>query len=417
MPAPIKISVLADVGQAVKAVTHFSDVVDEDTKRVVTSLGDSKLTGSFGKIQEGFDVADTRAMGFRDTVTGVQDSLRAYTAFTLSTADAKKQLSEAEKKYGKDSNEAKRASEQLADTQLNVYDKLLLVGNGVGDLASGFANFLVPMAAVVTSMNAVSLASIRTGAAFVASKVAMVAGTVATGFMTAAQWLLNVALDANPIGLVVLAIAALVAGFIIAYKKSATFRAIIDGLSHDFMAAARAVGAFVTGAVKWISALPGKISAIFGQAKALLGNVGRDIVAGLRDGISSGWHWVTDKINALVNTIPGPIRRALGISSPSKVMRDLFRWVPAGAAQGIADSAHLVTDAVRDMVQIPGSVSVPAINVTGSTASTAAAAAVGSSSNPLVIRGDGSALANLLIELLRGAIRARGGNVQVVLGR
>jgi hypothetical protein len=53
---------------------------------------------------------------------------------------------------------------------------------------------------------------------------------IATFAWTAAQWLLNVALTANPIGLIVVAIAALVAGVILAYKKSDTFRAIVDQL-------------------------------------------------------------------------------------------------------------------------------------------------------------------------------------------
>lgn len=49
------------------------------------------------------------------------------------------------------------------------------------------------------------------------------------------QGILNIVMDANPIGLVVIAIAALVAGLILAYKHSATFRSIVD-------AAFRAVG-------------------------------------------------------------------------------------------------------------------------------------------------------------------------------
>lgn len=49
---------------------------------------------------------------------------------------------------------------------------------------------------------------------------------------TAAQWLLNAAMTANPIGIVIVAIAALVAGLIYAYKKSEKFRAIVDGAFH-----------------------------------------------------------------------------------------------------------------------------------------------------------------------------------------
>lgn len=48
--------------------------------------------------------------------------------------------------------------------------------------------------------------------------------------VTAATWLWNAALSANSIGLVVIALAALAAGFVIAYNKSETFRGIVDGL-------------------------------------------------------------------------------------------------------------------------------------------------------------------------------------------
>jgi phage-related protein len=43
---------------------------------------------------------------------------------------------------------------------------------------------------------------------------------------TAAQWLWNAAMSANPIGLIIIGIAALVAGFVLLYQKSDTFRAI-----------------------------------------------------------------------------------------------------------------------------------------------------------------------------------------------
>ncbi|MFF3867348.1 phage tail tape measure protein [Micromonospora sp. NPDC001898] len=46
---------------------------------------------------------------------------------------------------------------------------------------------------------------------------------------TAVQWLINVALTANPIGLVVAALVALGVGLFVAYKKSETFRNIVQG--------------------------------------------------------------------------------------------------------------------------------------------------------------------------------------------
>jgi hypothetical protein len=53
---------------------------------------------------------------------------------------------------------------------------------------------------------------------------AVVAVRAATAVWTAGQWLLNVALTANPIGVVVVAIAALAAAVVIAYRRSETFR-------------------------------------------------------------------------------------------------------------------------------------------------------------------------------------------------
>jgi TP901 family phage tail tape measure protein len=78
-------------------------------------------------------------------------------------------------------------------------------------------------------MAASALAGMRAAAAWVAEKVALVATAVAEKAAAAAEWLLNIALDANPIMLVVLAIAALVAGLIWAYNKVGWFRAFVNG--------------------------------------------------------------------------------------------------------------------------------------------------------------------------------------------
>ena len=53
-------------------------------------------------------------------------------------------------------------------------------------------------------------------------------GTTVTA--TAAQWGLNIALSANPVGLIVIGITALVAALVVAYNKCETFRAAISGL-------------------------------------------------------------------------------------------------------------------------------------------------------------------------------------------
>jgi TP901 family phage tail tape measure protein len=61
-----------------------------------------------------------------------------------------------------------------------------------------------------------------------------IAETIATNAQTAAQWLLNAAMTANPIGLVIVAIAALVAGIVVAYNYFDGFRATVWGLWEVF---------------------------------------------------------------------------------------------------------------------------------------------------------------------------------------
>ena len=90
----------------------------------------------------------------------------------------------------------------------------------------------VAFAAATVRSTVASIASravnIQLTAAIIASAVAQKAVALASKTWTVAQWALNVALSANPVGIVIMAIAALVAIVVLAYKKSDTFRAICD---------------------------------------------------------------------------------------------------------------------------------------------------------------------------------------------
>ncbi|WP_131723807.1 hypothetical protein, partial [Mycobacteroides abscessus] len=65
-------------------------------------------------------------------------------------------------------------------------------------------------------------------AGLVAYKTVMLAITVATKAWAAVQALLNIALTANPIGLITAAIAGLVAGIVVLYNRNETFRKIVQ---------------------------------------------------------------------------------------------------------------------------------------------------------------------------------------------
>lgn len=125
----------------------------------------------------------------------------------------------------------------------------------------------------------------------------------ATAVWTAGQWLLNAALTANPIGVVIVAIAALGAGIVIAYQKSETFRNAVDLV----WAALKRMGG-------WIQENWGTIAGIIGKApivvalRAIAGAVD-DVIAGFKTLIG----WVRDAIGWLekLSKVPG-IGRLVG---------------------------------------------------------------------------------------------------------
>ncbi len=85
--------------------------------------------------------------------------------------------------------------------------------------------------------NAGVLASIRARVAVIGQAIAQKAIAVASKAWAAAQWLVNAALSANPIGIVIAAVALLVAGIVIAYKHSETFRRVVDATWRGIRAA------------------------------------------------------------------------------------------------------------------------------------------------------------------------------------
>lgn len=78
--------------------------------------------------------------------------------------------------------------------------------------------------------------------------------------------------------------------------------------------------------------------------------IGGDVIKGLWNGIQGMGGWLKDKVISFVrDKIPGPIRDALGIHSPSRVAAALGKQVPAGLAQGIYKGTGMVEKAAINM--------------------------------------------------------------------
>lgn len=106
--------------------------------------------------------------------------------------------------------------------------------------------------------------------------------------------------------------------------------------------------------VNWVRGLPGRISAGIGNLGSLLVDKGRDVVSGLWRGIQSMGGWLRSTLTGWArNLVPGPIAKALGIASPSKVMAELGQWIPAGVVVGIEARQGDVAKAMATLVPTP----------------------------------------------------------------
>ncbi|MFK0062614.1 phage tail tape measure protein [Streptomyces werraensis] len=108
--------------------------------------------------------------------------------------------------------------------------------------------------------------------------------------------------------------------------------------------------------VAWVAGLPGRISRGIGSLSSLLTEKGRNVVQGLWNGISSMGGWIRSKlISWAKDMIPGPIAKALGIASPSKVTAAQGKWIAQGLVAGLTGNqkqvkaaAYKLSDIVRD---------------------------------------------------------------------
>jgi phage-related protein len=98
-----------------------------------------------------------------------------------------------------------------------------------------------------TTFQAIAISVLTVVGAMKAWTIANAIWTGVTKAAAAAQLMLDAAMDANPIGLVILAVAALVAGFVYLWTHSAAFRDFWIGLWDGIKTAALAVGNWFTG--------------------------------------------------------------------------------------------------------------------------------------------------------------------------
>lgn len=136
----------------------------------------------------------------------------------------------------------------------------------------------------------------------------------------------------------------------------ASWLSSIGGVSGAIDAMKNAVSNGVSNVVTFFRELPGKILSAIGDLGAKMLNVGKDIVQGMIDGVSSMANKAVEKVKNLGSDLMGGIKGILGIASPSKEFRKIGAWTAEGLALGIEGQTRAVASAARgmaDAVNVP----------------------------------------------------------------
>lgn len=353
---------------------------------------------SFDRVGEAAGDLDTRAMGFRDTITGVQDTMGGWN-----------QLMEGDVAGG-----------------------MLTLGMGIGDLASGMENLIVPIVKSgvtwVSTHASMAASSIAAAASAVASWISMAVASVANAAVVAASWLLAFA----PVIIVVAIVVALV---VVIIKNLDTIKSVIaagwqwvKSVSSSVWNSIKAtVSAIINSVVGVIRIQINTAKAIFTGFKTSVGVVFR----GIRSVISTQIALVVNVFTRFKSTVmsifsavgrgmTAPIRAAMngiksawnntiggkGISIPSVFgFGGASFTIPRLAQGGIIPARPGGTPFVGG--EAGQAEAVIPLDRLGS---------IGGGTVVLDLRSDGTALGDVLLEVLRKTISNQGGGVVQVLG-
>lgn len=151
---------------------------------------------------------------------------------------------------------------------------------------------------------------------------------------------------ANPIGLVIAAIGAIVVAFINLWNNCEDFRqfwiGLWEGIKSVFTLGVAKIQAGIN-AIKnafnklkeWVSSIWKSIKNIFSNMGTKMADVGSNIAKGLWNGLSKMKDWVINKVKDMGKSILKGLKKVLGIASPSKEFAIVGKFSAKGYIEGI----------------------------------------------------------------------------------
>lgn len=269
------------------------------------------------------------------------------------------------------------------------------VGNGgIEKLINGFQNLLPWITGATTA-----IVTFKTASAI--SSVFEILTKAVDG--QALSWAkLSAAMNTNPFVLIVTIILTLVSAFVTLILTNEEFR-------NKIVAAWNVVKDTISGVVAalktfFTETIPNAVQTAFEWLKGIpekMGEIGKDMVRGLWEGIKSMGEWLLDKFSGFVNNIIDGVKGVLGIHSPSRVFAGIGENMALGLGEGWNDEYGNIKRGITSGLDF-GTASVDF----GSSGIASIGNSIASGVGALAAGGSGSIVINLTTEL-DGAVLAR----------
>ncbi len=209
----------------------------------------------------------------------------------------------------------------------------------VKEMGATLLSMIVPVIEAITNnLPIIAVGIVGVTAALVAFKIASIAAEAATKGMTlaqyaaaAAQGVLNAVMNANPIGLIILAITALVVAVMAMVKHWDSFGAFFSKLW-------KGIESVSTTVMDKLRKIPEKVVSI-----------GRDLVTGLWQGVQDKLSWLKGKLSSFSTSVLDSIKDFFGVHSPSTKTAWIGEMLDEGMAVGVEENAD---NPIRAMDQL-----------------------------------------------------------------
>jgi phage-related protein len=358
----IQQSVTSAVADAANKISQdFTEHVNKELTEMTAKFKETHpaITGAVTDVVGYADAINTTATAVQNTVGQVQDAATKLKELPAAIKDIRTGLQDTAKEVGQLGRDlrsmaasAPGAVRDLATSVSGNLNKAFAAarkgaadaGAAIGKFAGSAKSMAGSVASAVSSLVQLAAGYAKAAAQAVIAAAKTVVMTVvqktvavATRLWAIAQTLLNAVMRMNPIGLLITALTLLVAGFVLAYQRSTTFRTIVNTV---FTAIRNIIVTAINVIRNIIAVVWPYISKVIEVAVKLISTYVTTYFTIVRTVITTVWNVVkaiiTGAVNAIVATIKG-VSRVVGIVS------DAFNQAKSAVGSAISGLVSFVT--------------------------------------------------------------------------